>query len=297
MAKVMTTRPKVVKLPPIAEKGRLNLIASDGRLGLLANPKSVPRTFQEDRRSVYWVDRLPPTTGPHGTTEIRYVRRTTSDTEAIASARVQELSKHRTPNQHGWRGDRPTPIWGVSEGAQKVDAGPRLVSLSQHKEPHPQYLFDRTAYMTMPLIQVNEGAKKANPSERLDVLSKPRDRRDRDKFGVITLETSWGQYNPVLPAAKTAQCTPHVEALAEPKKYHPRFAGEKPVQWDVNESALKAIANLRLQQLSRPRSRTMIKDDYDPYRVTLAARRAHATPRIDELCVPIPRKVRPKKVA
>ncbi|XP_034323213.2 sperm microtubule associated protein 2 isoform X2 [Magallana gigas] len=292
MAKVMTTRPKVVKLPPIAEKGRLNLIASDGRLGLLANPKSVPRTFQEDRRSVYWVDRLPPTAGPHGTTEIRYVRRTTSDTEAIASARVQELSKHRTPNQHGWRGDRPTPIWGVSEGAQKVDAGPRLVSLSQHKEPHPQYLFDRTAYMT-----VNEGAKKANPSERLDVLSKPRDRRDRDKFGVITLETSWGQYNPVLPAAKTAQCTPHVEALAEPKKYHPRFAGEKPVQWDVNESALKAIANLRLQQLSRPRSRTMIKDDYDPYRVTLAARRAHATPRIDELCVPIPRKVRPKKVA
>lgn len=173
-----------------------------------------------------------------------------------------------------------------------MDAGPRLVSLSQHKEPHPQYLFDRTAYMT-----VNEGAKKANPSERLDVLSKPRDRRDRDKFGVITLETSWGQYNPVLPAAKTAQCTPHVEALAEPKKYHPRFAGEKPVQWDVNESALKAIANLRLQQLSRPRSRTMIKDDYDPYRVTLAARRAHATPRIDELCVPIPRKVRPKKVA
>lgn len=258
---------------------------SDGRLGLLANPKSVPRTFQEDRRSVYWVDRLPPTAGPHGTTEI------------IASARVQELSKHRTPNQHGWRGDRPTPIWGVSEGAQKVDAGPRLVSLSQHKEPHPQYLFDRTAYMTMPLIQVNEGAKKANPSERLDVLSKPRDRRDRDKFGVITLETSWGQYNPVLPAAKTAQCTTHVEALAEPKKYHPRFAGEKPVQWDVNESALKAIANLRLQQLSRPRSRTMIKDDYDPYRVTLAARRAHATPRIDELCVPIPRKVRPKKVA
>lgn len=47
---------------------------------------------------------------------------------------------------------RPTPIWGVSEGAQKVDAGPRLVSLSQHKEPHPQYLFDRTAYMTVCIL-------------------------------------------------------------------------------------------------------------------------------------------------
>jgi hypothetical protein len=72
--------------------------------------------------------------------------------------------------------------------------------------------------------------------------------------------------------------------------------GEKPVQWAVNESTLKAIANLRLQQLSRPRSRTMIKDDYDPYKVSMAARRAHATPRVEELCAPIPRKIRAKKV-
>lgn len=49
---------------------------------------------------------------------------------------------------------RPTPIWGVSEGAQKVEAGPRLVSLSQHKEPHPQYLFDRTAYMTVCILYI-----------------------------------------------------------------------------------------------------------------------------------------------
>nr|XP_022289887.1 testicular haploid expressed gene protein-like isoform X5 [Crassostrea virginica] len=275
----MATNMKTVRFPPISQTGRLNLTTSEGRIGSLANPKSVPLTFQEDRRSVYWVDRLPPTAGPHGTTEI------------IASARVQELAKHRTPNQHGWRGDRPTPIWGVSEGAQRADAGPRLVSLSQHKEPHPRYLFDRTAYMT-----VNEGAKNATSTERLGMLSRPKDRRDRDKFGVISLETSWGQYNPVSPAAKSAQCTSHVESLAEPKKYHPRFAGEKPVQWSVDESALKAIANLRLQQLSRPRSRTMIKDDYDPYKVPMAARRAHATPRIEELCLPIPRKVRPKKV-
>ncbi|XP_062573164.1 sperm microtubule associated protein 2-like isoform X2 [Saccostrea cucullata] len=284
----MTSTARVVKLPPIHEKGRISLTgelqASDNRIDLLANPKSVPNTFQEDRRSVYWVDRQPPTAGPHGTTQI------------IASARVQELARHRTPNQHGWRGDRPTPIWAVRDGAKKAEAGPRLVALSEHKEPHPRYLFDRTAYMTMPLIQVSDGATKATPTERLETLSKPKDRRDRDKFGVITLATSWGQYNPVAPAAKTAQCTPHVESLAEPKKYHPRFVGEKPVQWQVDESALKAIANLRLQQLCRPRSRTMIKDDYDPYKVSMAARRAHATPRVEELCVPIPRKVRAKKI-
>lgn len=74
------------------------------------------------------------------------------------------------------------------------------------------------------------------------------------------------------------------------------FKDEKTVKWPVSQEALEAIASLRLQQLSRPRSRTMIKDDYDPYKISPAARKARTTPRLDELCVPIPRKVRSKKI-
>jgi hypothetical protein len=115
----------------------------------------------------------------------------------------------------------------------------------------------------------------------------------QDKFGMT--ETIWGQYYPVSTAAKKANPTERIETLAESKKYHTMFQSEKPIQWPVEDSAMKAIASLEIQKLARPRSRTMIKDDYDPYKVTLAARRARATPRIDELCAPLPRKCRPKK--
>lgn len=74
------------------------------------------------------------------------------------------------------------------------------------------------------------------------------------------------------------------------------FKGEKPVQWPVSESALKSIASLRLQQLSRPLSRALIRDDYDPYKVSSAARKARVTPRLELLSAPIPRKVKQKKI-
>jgi hypothetical protein len=62
----------------------------------------------------------------------------------------------------------------------------------------------------------------------------------------------------------------------------------------VSEEAMKSIATLRLQQLSRPQSRCLIRDDYDPYKVSPGAKKAAPTPRLEELSAPIPRKIRPK---
>lgn len=166
------------------------------------------------------------------------------------------------------------------------EASQRIYQLAEHKIAHPEYAMDRTAYM-----EVAPGAKRAASTERLELLSRPKMRQD--KFGMT--ETIWGQYYPVSTAAKKANPTERIETLAESKKYHTMFQSEKPIQWPVEDSAMKAIASLEIQKLARPRSRTMIKDDYDPYKVTLAARRARATPRIDELCAPLPRKCRPKK--
>ncbi|CAC5409068.1 unnamed protein product [Mytilus coruscus] len=157
-----------------------------------------------------------------------------------------------------------------------------------HKNAHPQHAYDRTAY-----IEVSPGAKRATSTERIEMLSRPKMRQDR--FGMD--ETEWGQYFPVSEGAKKATASGRIESLAESKRYHAMFQNEKPVQWPVDDGAMKAIASLEIQKLARPRSRTMIKDDYDPYKVPLAARRARATPRLDELCVPLPRKCRSKKAA
>ncbi|KAL4218541.1 hypothetical protein ACF0H5_023275 [Mactra antiquata] len=146
---------------------------------------------------------------------------------------------------------------------------------------------ERSAYM-----DVSDPAKRATPSQRIEQLSVPKQRQDR--YGVY--ETEWGQYNPVSTAAMKANHTERIETLAQSKGYYKGFRDERPVQWEVEQSALNAIATLRLQQLARPRSRTMIKDDYDPYKISPSAKRARCTPRVDELCVPIPRKVRQKKV-
>ena len=68
--------------------------------------------------------------------------------------------------------------------------------------------------------------------------------------------------------------------------------------WEVSESAQKALPSLRVQQLARPKSRSQYNEDYDAnsWKVSQGAKVAQATPRIVELALPIPRKVRSKKV-
>jgi len=58
-----------------------------------------------------------------------------------------------------------------------------------------------------------------------------------------------------------------------------------------------AQPTMRQQQLARPKPRVALDQDYDPYKVSNGARNAVASPRVSELAVPIPRKVRSKKLA
>lgn len=163
----------------------------------------------------------------------------------------------------------------------------RIDNLSQYKKINVGHRMERS-----PFTQVSYLAKRTTASPRLKQLATPKVRGD--KFDIR--ETEWGQYFPVPDPAKRATATPRVEMLSETKPYPSKFKDERPVQWPLTDAALKAIASLRLQQMARPRSRTMIKDDYDPYKVSLGARRARPTPRIDEIALPIQRKIRHKKI-
>ncbi|KAL5013326.1 hypothetical protein ScPMuIL_007596 [Solemya velum] len=243
------------------------------RIDILSRPKRIPVYILEDRRSVYWVDFVPPRPTPNGVTEI------------VASERVLELARHKTVPDL-FHGDRPSPIWPVRRSTLNATPSSRIDGLSLYKKVHARHRMERS-----PFTQVNPNAKRTTASPRLKQLATPKVRSD--KFDIR--ETEWGQYFPVLDTAKRATATPRVETLSETKAYHPNFKDERPVQWPLTDAALKAIASLRLQQMARPRSRTMIKDDYDPYRVSLGARRARPTPRIEEISLPIARKIRQKK--
>ncbi|KAL8623686.1 hypothetical protein ACOMHN_004751 [Nucella lapillus] len=244
------------------------------RIDELARPKRFASGFDRDRRSIYWVEREPPTPGKDGVTVI------------IASARVQQLAQHRDPVSQ-WRGDRMTPMWPVSQSAQHATSSERLVTLAQHRDANPQHRLERSPYMAP-----TPAACSATSTHRLEQLATPKNRTDPFE----TRQNQWGQYYPVPLPALSAKATERIDQLAEPKKDPKEFHGEKPVQWPVSEQALKSLASLRLQQLSRPHSRTMIRDDFDPYKVSPAARKTRPTPRLEELAMPIPRKAKSKKV-
>ncbi|XP_038051834.1 testicular haploid expressed gene protein-like isoform X2 [Patiria miniata] len=244
------------------------------RLDVLARPKQLPPGFREDRRSVYWIDKLPPM--PEGTTAF------------VVNGWQDALSKAKPVNA-GWKGERPTSIWPVSKNAQKAEASDRLQVLSQAKTTVPSFVPERPI-----MTRVSQAAKNATASDRIEQLARektyvPLKIRESYEFDCFM----WDQE--ISNAARNARCSDRLEALAESKRHHPNFQNARSIQWDVSESALKAIATLRMQQLARPKSRGK-NDNYDPYKLTTASLHARATPRIEELCLPIPRKIRQKRV-
>ncbi len=101
----------------------------------------------------------------------------------------------------------------------------------------------------------------------------------------------------VNPAALTAVATERVTTLAEPKKTLEQYAGPRPVIWEVRKGARSHIASDRTSKLARPKNKHEDTADYDPhtYIVSRSALIAQPSPRINELAVPLPRKVRAKK--
>ncbi|CAL1542254.1 unnamed protein product [Lymnaea stagnalis] len=243
------------------------------RLDILAQPRSHHPQYRQNRRSVYWVDKEPPRGGPEGHTVID------------ASPRVHELAKHKTADQ--WKPDRASASWPVSDSAKSSSASSRILQLSAHRNPHPEYSFDRS-----PEWQVNRSTLSASSTPRVEKLATPKRRLETYSYH----DPYWGYFSPISENALRASCSARVESLSHHKDYHKDFKDARSIQWHVSDEALAAIASLRLQQLSRPPPRVLKKEDYDPYRIPSSALRAQTTPRLDELAMPIPRKVRTKRV-
>ncbi|XP_064652307.1 sperm microtubule associated protein 2-like [Lineus longissimus] len=250
---------------------------SSKHVAQLARPKPLPPGFITDRRSVYWIDKHPPTPGADGTTAF------------TLTPRQEQLANYKACNS-GYQGDKPSPQWTVGQGAQSATASARVEQLAMARPVNSHYQYERNVYTIVP-----DSALNATASVRLEQLAQPK------KHHLLPIidpkQWDWSDWEDrVSGAAKKAVATPYLENLAMSKMPHSLYQGQRPVQWNVQDTAKKASASFRVVQLSRPRSRGTINDDYDPYKVTMAAKHAMATPRITELCAPIPRKIRQKKV-
>ncbi|XP_039254832.1 sperm microtubule associated protein 2-like isoform X2 [Styela clava] len=246
---------------------------SEDRLNILAQFKKTPPGFLEDRRSVYWVDKVPPS----------------APTVFALTKRQQELVKSKEYHPD-FKPDRPSSIWKVSSGALSRNPTPRLNELSQSKPFHPNWVAMKSAYSIVPY-----GALHNKPSERLNTLSQAKEYKPLPIRS--DSQWDWGEWvSTIPPAAKTHIASARLEQLAESKPSPNSYMGNRSVIWPVAPNVMQVQATTRVQQLARPKTRQALDQDYDPYRVSFAARMAVPSPRVVDLALPIPRKVRPKKV-
>lgn len=180
---------------------------------------------------------------------------------------------------------RPTALWPVRPSALTREPTERLIMLSEPK--HQFAIPDKSVFSSIP-----RGLPREPTLDRLLVLSQPRDKEDRFSIN----ETQWGQSIPISFAAIMANPSSRIEDLARPKKYHPEFKEERPIQSMVKKTTLASITSPHLKKLSRPLARAMIIDNYDPYKVSSAAQRSKPTARTAVLSAPLGRKQRQKNV-
>ncbi|XP_029981846.1 sperm microtubule associated protein 2 [Sphaeramia orbicularis] len=247
------------------------------RIQQLAQPKPNPLRHP-DRRSVYWLDKLPPE--KNGFT-----------TKIELTPRWLELSRNKKfytqlsfpfsflfslmfclcfyPSL--------SPIWEVSERALRAVPSERLCRLARPRAPVAAWQPDRPL-----LAPLNRGTQTAVASSRICQLAQPKKRPVQRGPG--------HRPKPVPVSHMPCKASAHIELLATPKHEHPKYEGERTVSWPVSRSARSAVASQRVLELSSPKERKALYEGYDPYTVSRAARSAGPSSRIRQLSLPLPRK-------
>ncbi|XP_067470716.1 sperm microtubule associated protein 2 isoform X1 [Thunnus thynnus] len=172
---------------------------------------------------------------------------------------------------------RLSPVWEVSEWALRAVPSERLCRLAQPRAPAVGWQSDRPL-----LFPLSRATQTAVATSRICQLAQPKRKQ--------VLGSSGHKPKPVPMTHMACRASAHIELLATPKNDHPKFEGERSVCWPVSRASRNFIASQRLLELSGPKERKALFEGYDPYIISRAARSASPSPRIQQLCLPLPRK-------
>ncbi|XP_010795157.1 sperm microtubule associated protein 2 [Notothenia coriiceps] len=225
----------------------------------LAQPKP-NRLRYPDRRSLYWLDQMPPES-------------TGSITKIELTPRWSELCRNKT----FYSQVTISPEWAVSGAALRAVPSDRLCALALPPAPAVGWQPER------PLLKpLNRGTQTAVATSRICQLAQPKRRP--------VLEGCSPKSKPLPLTHIPYKASAHMELLATPKHDHPKFEGQRSVCWPVSRAARNCSASHRLLELCGPKKRMALFEGYDPNIVSRAARSARPSPRIQQLCLPLPRK-------
>ncbi|MED6252701.1 hypothetical protein ATANTOWER_015562 [Ataeniobius toweri] len=218
-----------------------------------------------NRRSVYWLDKIPP-------------EKTEPTTQIELTSRWSDLTR----SKDFYTQVPLSPIWEVSKWALRAVPSERLCKLAQPRAPVEGW--QPGCPLPAPL---NRGTQTAVSSSRICQLAQPRRRQ------IQAVSSFRSELRPMTQLA--SRTSAHIELLATPKHDHPKYEGERPVCWPVSKAARNHVASQRLCELSCPKMRKSLLEGYDPYVVSWKARSANPSTRIQELSLPLPRKCSSKE--
>lgn len=248
--------PKPIKIPV----RRANL----SRIDELAKPKQLPEGYIEDRRSVYWVDKLPPQ----------------PPTVFDVSPRLSKLVPYKKFHPL-FESDRPSAVWPVSKAALNFPPEQeQYIILSRPKPFYKDFVPDREP----PPYDVSRAALKYIATDRIVKLAIPKRRYAPPEFDFCA--ATWYDHPPVKQSALSYNSSERTELLSWPRSLPTGFEYDKSVMWKAPAGLNSVQASGRLAELSQPRQRMELYQGYDPYSVSSAARNAVATSRLDTLAQP-----------
>lgn len=258
------------------------LPGEETRIQQLAMCKTTDSKFNEDRRSVYWND------GP-----------TNMGVTPRVSDRQKQLALPKLPHSR-YQGDRPSPIWRVSPCAMRHNLTPRSQSLACPKLPHINWRKDKPVQTVM-----TRGALNAIPTGRVLQLSHAKEADRRYVNPSISLENLGALGTICIGTDKGDEGPGWVDRLSNAKPTPKGYKSDRPVKWTICRATLTASAGDRIDELSKIRrvgkrntrwyNFNEVNEVEDPYAVSGPAKKASASARVNELSMPIPRKMRQKK--
>ncbi|XP_039459407.1 theg spermatid protein isoform X1 [Oreochromis aureus] len=262
------------------------------RIQQLAQPKP-NRLRYPDRRSVYWLDKLPPERSglttkiglfPNlflfsslGKLDLCCLFVTPCIIVILFSTELTPCWSDLCISKKFYNQVTISPIWEVSEWALKAVPSKRVCHLAQPRAPAAGWQPARPL-----LVPVSRGIQTAVATSRICQLAQPKRRQ------VLEKSRHKSKYAQVIHLPSKASA--HIELLATPKNDHPEFKGDRPMCWPVSKAAKSYITSQRLLDLSSPKERKALYEGYDPYMISRAARSASPSPRIQQLCLPLSRK-------
>lgn len=203
-----------------------------------------------------------------------------------------------------WATIEPPLTWGnqepmrpISSAALNAKASERVSALATPKKnfqlDHPQkcsrHCFVYSAGRSSVIWDVSPLAMKANPSDRIEELSKSK----KMAMGYTEDRSSYvlgcGRSSPIWDikeSAKKAAISDRVDSLSHPKVAHREYLPPRGVQWPVLERARNGRYPARIETLSRPKERNEGPYRDPDWQVSKSARNAQASSRVQELSQP-----------